>query len=133
MHKYLGRWEGGIYSLLRFVAGFLFALHGAQKLFGALGGIDGKGGTVEIASLLGLAGIIELVGGTLIAVGLFASWAAFLASGEMAVAYFRAHAPQDFWPLLNSGEVVVLYCFLFLYIAARGDGPLSLGGAMRKR
>ena len=110
-----------VFAALRVVAGVLFACHGAQKLFGVLGG-DG----VPILSRAGLAGVIELLGGGLIALGLFTPYVAFIASGEMAVAYFLAHAPQGLWPIQNRGELAVLYCFLFLYIAARGAGPLSL-------
>jgi putative oxidoreductase len=123
MTRVLGPYASYIYTLLRIVAGLLFACHGAQKLFGALGGQ-----AMPIASLAGLAGIIELVAGLLIALGLFASPAAFIASGEMAYAYFSVHAPQSVWPIVNKGELAVLYCFLFLYIAARGNGPLSVGG-----
>ena len=122
MERILGNYSPQLYAVLRIVAGLLFAMHGTQKLFGWPGGGD----TVEIASLMGLAGSIELVGGLLIAFGLFTSWAAFIASGEMAVAYFMAHAPQDVWPILNKGELAMLYCFLFLYMAARGSGIWSV-------
>ena len=77
-------------------------------------------------SLMGAAGIIEVVGGTLIAIGLFTSPVAFIASGEMAFAYFMAHAPRGFWPIMNGGELAVLYCFLFLYFAAVGSGRWSV-------
>jgi putative oxidoreductase len=123
MEKVLGRFAPQLYALLRIVAGVLFACHGAQKLFGVLGG--------QRASLMtqfGLAGVIEFVGGLLIAVGMFTGLAAFIASGEMAVAYFQAHMPKSVFPILNGGELAVLYCFLFLYIAARGNGTWSLGG-----
>lgn len=129
MERFLGKYADTTYALLRIVAGFTFALHGAQKLLGAFGGVGGEGQTVELASRMGMAGIIELVGGLLILVGLFASWAAFVASGEMAVAYFTAHAPQGFWPLTNGGELAALYAFIFLYVAARGAGPWSLDRA----
>jgi len=79
------------------------------------------------------AGIIELAGGLLVATGLFAAIAAFIASGEMAVAYFTAHAPGGFWPIVNKGELAVLYCFVFFYIAARGSGPLSLDRLIRRK
>ena len=128
MERVLGRFAGEIYSFLRIVAGFLFACHGAQKLLGALGGHQ-----VPLASQFGLAGIIELVGGTLIAIGLFASPVAFVASGEMAFAYFQVHAPKSFWPILNGGEPAVLYCFLWLYVAARGSGPLSVDRLIRRK
>jgi putative oxidoreductase len=111
-----------LYGVLRIVAGLLFAQHGAQKLFGAFGGEQ-----VELATLMGLAGVIEFFGGLLIAAGIFTRWAAFIASGQMAVAYFMAHAPQGFYPIVNRGELAALYCFLFLYMAARGGGRLALG------
>jgi putative oxidoreductase len=104
------------------VAGLMFAVHGAQKLSGFLGGKQ-----QEVGSLFWVGGVIELVGGLLIAIGLFTSWAAFLASGEMAVAYFMVHAKDGFWPILNKGELAVLYCFVFLYIACRGGGRYSIG------
>lgn len=122
MHLILGRYSGIAYALLRVVAGLLFAVHGAQKLFPFLGGPK-----APLGSLLGTAGLIEFVGGLLIAIGLFASWAAFIASGEMAAAYFMVHAKDSFWPILNKGELAVVYCFLFLYIACRGAGEFSVG------
>lgn len=128
MESVLGRFAGAIYSILRLVAGFLFACHGAQKLFGAFGGH-----AMPLASQMGLAGIIEFGGGTLIALGLFTSPVAFIASGEMAWAYFQAHAPKSNWPIQNGGEPAVLFCFLFLYMAARGSGPLSLDKILRRK
>ena len=110
------------YAAVRIVAGFLFSCHGVQKLFGLL-----DGNQVEVFTLLGLAGIIELVGGVLIALGVLVPITALVASGQMAAAYFMAHAGQGLWPILNGGELAALYCFLFLYIATRGAGPLSLG------
>jgi putative oxidoreductase len=124
MEKWLGRYSNFFYALLRFVAGVLFACHGAQKLLGSFGGPK------QSDTLMQLAGVIELVGGALIAVGLFAGFAAFIACGEMAVAYFKQHAPAGFWPIVNHGELAVLLCFLFLYIASRGSGILSID-AMR--
>ncbi len=111
-----------IYSAARAVAGFLFLAHGAQKLFGALGAEQ----SVAPLSMPGIAGLLELVGGTLIMVGLYTPLVAFVCSGEMAAAYFIAHAPRGFWPIVNQGELAVLYCFVFLYFASRGSGPLSL-------
>jgi putative oxidoreductase len=105
------------YTALRIVVGLSFAQHGAQKLFGVLGGH-----LVPLASRLGAAGVIELAGGLMIALGVVASFAALVAAGEMAVAYFTVHAPQGFWPVQNHGELAVLYCFVFLYVAARGGG-----------
>jgi putative oxidoreductase len=115
------------YALLRIVSGLMFAMHGTQKLFGFP-----TGSPVQIVSLMGLAGIIELATGVLIAVGFRTHWAAFLASGQMAVAYFRVHASQSAYPIMNRGELAVLYCFLFLYMAAHGSGPWSLDGGRRR-
>lgn len=109
------------YLAMRVIVGLAFAQHGAQKLFGLLGGQ-----AVPWMSQFGLAGAIELVAGIMVALGLFGRWAAFVASGEMAFAYFMAHAPQGFWPVQNKGELAMIYCFVFLYIAARGSGPWSL-------
>ena len=114
--RILAKYEPFLYAVLRIVAGLLFACHGAQKLLGWFGGQQ------VTAPLMIAAGAIELVGGLLIALGLFTGIAAFLASGEMAVAYFTAHAPNGPVPLQNHGELAVLYCFLFLYMATRGGG-----------
>ena len=117
-----------VYAIMRIVVGLAFAQHGAQKLFGFFGGIDGTGGSVEMMlSVMGVAGVIELGGGLLVAVGILARLAALLCSGEMAAAYFMAHAGRGFWPIENGGELAVLFCFVFLYIACRGGGALSLG------
>jgi putative oxidoreductase len=121
MQKVLGRFAPYFYALLRLVAGLAFAQHGAQKLFGLLGGQ-----AVELTSQRGLAGIIEFVGGIMIALGLFTSPVAFIAGGEMAWAYFQAHSPRGFWPIQNGGELAVLYCFIFLYFTAIGSGKLSI-------
>lgn len=126
MEKYLGRYSGPIFGITRFVFGLLFMMHGAQKLFPVFGGPMAK------APLFYTAGAIELVGGILIMIGLFASLAAFIASGEMAVAYFMAHQPNGTWPIENRGEVVVLFCFFFLYVAAHGSGALSVDAMRRK-
>jgi putative oxidoreductase len=127
MEKTLGKFSPQIYALLRIVSGLLFAQHGAQKLLGALGGE-----AVDLASRAGLAGVIELVGGLLIASGFFGSLAAFIASGEMAAAYFIAHAGGGLFPIQNRGELAMLYCFLFLYISARGSGIWSVDAARGK-
>jgi len=115
------------------VAGFTFSEHGMQKLLGAFGGVDGKGGTVHFGSLFGLAGALEMVGGLLLILGLFTSPVAFILCGEMAVAYFKAHFPHGFFPLVNHGELAVLYCFVFLYLFTAGAGPLSLDSLVRKK
>jgi putative oxidoreductase len=128
MHRILGRHADRIYAIFRIVIGLLFMCHGLQKMFGMLGGQKVE----QIASLPGFAGIIELVCGFLVMIGLFTSWAAFLASGTMAVAYFMAHFPRGFWPIVNQGELAVVYCFAFLYIAARGAGPWSVARALRR-
>jgi putative oxidoreductase len=131
MERVLGRYTPYIYAVMRIVVGLLFACHGAQKLFGMFGGLGGTGKTAELFSLTGMAGLIEFVGGLLIAIGLLTGYLAFLASGEMAVAYFTAHFPRGFWPLQNDGELAVLYCFVLLYIAARGAGLWSVESARR--
>jgi putative oxidoreductase len=126
MNKWLGKYSSFFYALLRLVAGLLFACHGAQKLFGVLGGQK------QEATLMIAAGVIELVCGILIAVGLFGSYVAFIASGEMAVAYFKQHSPGGFWPIVNRGELAVLFCFVFLYIASVGSGILSIDGLIAR-
>jgi putative oxidoreductase len=113
-------------SLLRIMVGFTFMEHGFQKLFGFFGGINGHGAAVHGFSLLFVAAVIESVGGPLILLGLFTRPAAFILSGEMAVAYFTTHFPHGFWPIVNHGELAVVYCFVFLYLSAAGAGPLSL-------
>jgi putative oxidoreductase len=128
MKPILGRFSGPVYALLRFMAGAMFAFHGAQKLFGAFGGQP-----MTDKPLMLVAGIIEFFGGLLIAIGLATTYAAFLSSGEMAVAYFMAHASSGpIWPILNKGELAVLYCFVFLYISAHGGGEYSVDAAMAK-
>lgn len=119
------------YALLRIIAGLLFLCHGLQKVFGLFGGVNGA--AAPLLSLIGIAGLIELVTGILIAVGLFTSPAAFIASGQMAAAYFISHLPQSFWPIENDGVEAVLYCFTFLYIATRGGGIWSFDADGRKR
>ena len=117
MERAVRKYAPHLYVLLRIVAGLLFACHGAQKLFGVFGGLGGQpGASVPLFSLMGLAGCIELVGGLLIALGVLTSFAAFIASGQMAFAYFMQHFPRGFWPIQNGGELAVLYCFLFLYL-----------------
>jgi putative oxidoreductase len=124
MERILGRYEPYLYALLRIVAGLLFMMHGTQKLLGIPAG---KMGTVSPFTFpMGISGLIELVLGLMILIGLFTSIAAFIASGEMAVAYFMAHFPSHPLPIMNQGEAAVLFCFIFLYMAARGSGPLSL-------
>ena len=126
----LSKFEPQAYALLRIVAGAMFAFHGIQKIFGWLGH------TMPVGSQLWVGGLIELVCGALIAVGFFTRWAAFLASGTMAVAYIQFHWKLEFagyqWlPAINKGELAVVYCFLFLFIALRGAGIWSLDGNRR--
>jgi Predicted membrane protein len=117
------RWEPFLLSVLRIVTAFLYIAHGTQKLVGFPA--EPRPG-VPLVSLLGLASGLEIIGGTLLLVGLFARPIAFLLSGEMAVAYFMGHARQGFWPLVNQGEPAVLFCFVWLYLAAAGAGAWSL-------
>ncbi len=112
------------HNALRIVAGLLFAQHGAQKLFGVLG----RDAVDSLGSLLGVAGIIEFFGGLLIAAGLFTRPVAFIACGQMAVAYFMAHVPQGFWPILNGGELAAFYCFTWLFFFTHGPGKYSVDG-----
>lgn len=123
-------WAPYLLSILRIVAAFLFMQSGTAKLFAFPAAILPDGGTAPIVSLIGLAGILEAVGGLFLLVGLFTRPVAFLLSGEMAVAYFKAHAPQGFWPLLNHGQSAVFFAFLWLYLSAAGAGPWSID-AMR--
>jgi putative oxidoreductase len=122
MNRFLTRYLPHIYEILRIFAGLMFAMHGTQKLFG----VPGDKAPVAFLSLMGIGGAIEVIVGLLIALGLLTRYAAFIASGEMAVAYFMLHAAKGFWPIVNGGELAVLYCFVFLYIAARGPGIWSV-------
>ena len=128
MYTPLARFSEPTYAIMRIVVGFLFAFHGAQKIFGAFGGT-----ARPIASLMGVAGVIELTAGLLVMFGLLAGLAAFLASGQMAFAYFLRHAPRGAWPIENDGELAALFCFVFLFISARGSGIWSLDGLLRRR
>jgi len=126
MQRWLGKYSNFFYALMRIVSGALFACHGAQKLFGVLGGQK------QEAPLMVAAGVIEFVCGILIAVGLLTSIVALIACGEMAFAYFKQHASGGFWPIVNRGELAVLYCFIFLYIASHGSGILSIDALLGK-
>lgn len=124
MKRSLARWEPQVYAVLRIMAGTMFALHGTAKLFGWPGDK-----APAAAHLLIAAGVIESFTGFMIALGFQTRWAALLASGTMAVAYFKSHAfGGSFFPTVNRGELAVLYCFLFLFIAARGSGIWSADG-----
>jgi putative oxidoreductase len=122
-------WAPRMLSILRIMTALLFMEHGAQKL---LGFPASPNPGPALLSLLGLAGVLELFGGALVALGLFTRPVAFVLSGEMAFAYFIGHAPQGFFPVLNGGDAAILYCFVFLYLAVVGAGVWSLD-AMRDR
>ncbi len=124
----LSSWQPVVLSVLRMVIGFTFSAHGAQKLFGLLGGH-----AVAPLTLPWYAGCLEAIGGPLIFFGLFTRPIAFVLSGEMAVGYFKQHAPAGFWPILNHGEMAVLYCFVFFYLWSAGPGPWSLDSFIRKK
>jgi putative oxidoreductase len=118
-------WAPVLRSVLRIVAALSYLTHGLQKML-AFPAPPPSGHAVPLLSLLGVASVIEVIGGALLVLGLFTRPVAFLVCGEMAVAYFRAHAPRAFWPILNGGELAMLFCFIWLYIAAAGPGPISL-------
>jgi putative oxidoreductase len=125
--------SGAAQSLLRFVAGLLFVCAGGMKLLGWFGGMPGAPAGQALPPLLVAAGVIELVGGLAIMLGIFTRAAAFIASGEMAVAYFMEHFPRGFWPIQNHGEQAVLFCFIFLFLAAAGPGPISVDRLIARR
>jgi putative oxidoreductase len=118
-------------SVLRIVVASLFIAHGTQKLFAVPANAPRP--TVSLQSKLGVAGVLETFGGALMLVGLFARPVAFVLAGQMAYAYFTQHAPGGAWPILNGGELSILYCFTWLFFAAAGPGPLSLDAVLRKR
>ena len=128
MERWLGKYSEPLYAVLRVVIGVLFACHGAQKVFGLFGGQSQLANPVQLA-----AGLIELLGGGMVALGLWTSYAAFVSSGTMAVAYFMAHGLIAFWPIVNKGELAAVYAFVFLYVAARGSGPLSVDALLKKK
>lgn len=132
MAELIGRFSAQVFAILRIVTGLMFAMHGSQKLlqFPPQSGAGAGGG---LPPLMIAAGVIELVCGLLIAIGLFTGIAAFVASGEMAVAYFMVHAHNAFWPIQNQGELAVVYCFLWLFVSAHGAGIWSVDNAMRRR
>ena len=125
---FLTPWSPQLLSVLRIMTALLFLQHGTSKLLG-FPYIEMLAGT-PLLSIFGLSGVLELIGGVLLLLGLFTRLTAFVLSGEMAVAYFMVHAAQSFFPLINQGELAILYCFVFLYFAAAGAGPWSVD-AMR--
>ena len=131
MNEFLASWSPRILSVLRIITGFLFLWHGSQKLFGFPP--SGQPGGGSLPPLMVVAGILEFGGGLLFLLGLFTRPVAFILSGMMAVAYFMAHAPGGFLPLVNKGELAVLYCFVFLYFVFAGGGEWSLDRLFRKK
>src|ERR1700730_12226352 len=129
LYAKLEPWAPHVLSILRIMAGLLFLQHGMQKLFGFPPDPDVT--SPPLLSLMGLAWLIELVGGGLVTVGLFTRISAFVLSGEMAFAYFMAHAPQGFIPIDNGGDLAVLFCFVFIYLAFAGPGPWSVDAMMK--
>jgi putative oxidoreductase len=123
-------WAPRLLSILRIVAALIFFEHGTQKL---LGFPVSDRPAPELLTMGGIAGVLELVGGALLALGLFTRPVAFILSGEMAVAYWWAHAPQSFFPVNNGGDAAILYCFVFLYLFAAGPGPWSLDAWLRNK
>lgn len=123
-------WAPRLLSILRIMTGLLFLQHGTAKFLKIP--VVPMFANLNVMSPSGIAGILELVGGVLMILGLFTRSVAFLLSGLMAVAYFMAHAPRGFYPILNAGELAILYCFVFLYFAAAGPGPWSVDAARRK-
>jgi len=125
-------WSPHLLSLLRIVAAGLFMLHGTMKLFAFPAGA-GNGATVNLFSEIGLAGILETFGGAMLLIGLFTRPVAFVLSGQMAVAFFQAHAHKGFWSAITGGELAMLYCFIWLFFSAAGGGPLSVDAKIRTR
>ena len=130
LDSFQSKWGPRLLSVLRIVAGFLLMQHGMQKLLGLPAPMPT--GTVPLLSLFGFVGVLELGGGLLLLLGLFTRPVAFVLSGLMAAAYFMAHAPQGFWPLLNQGELAALYSFVFLYLAVAGGGAWALDRLLRR-
>ncbi|PPC95336.1 MAG: DoxX family protein [Methylotenera sp.] len=126
------KWTPYVLGILRIVTGFLFLQHGSAKLLG-VPHLEMFGDGVPLMSLMGVAGILELVGGAMILIGLFTRPVAFILSGQMAVAYFMAHAPEGPLPILNNGELAALYSFIFLYFAFAGSGKLSVDSICCKK
>ena len=125
MERFLGRYSAYIYALLRIVAGLLLLMHGTQKVLGWPLPLP-----MPADTMITVIGIWEIIAGAMILIGLFPSIPAFITSGMLAVGYFMVHQPQGAWPIQNFGEPAVLFCFIFLYIASRGAGPLSVDSAM---
>jgi putative oxidoreductase len=125
-----GRWAGLALAALRIMSGLLFVEHGTQKLIGFP---EPSHGISPVFSLMGLAACLEIFGGSLVVLGLQTRFVAFILSGEMAIAYFLAHAPRNFFPVLNGGDAAILFCFTFLFFALAGSGPFSVDSFMQRR
>jgi putative oxidoreductase len=126
-------WAPQLLSLLRIVVAFMFIQIGSAKWFAFPAAVMPGGGTAAVGSLVWVAAVLEVVGGTFLLLGLFTRPVAFILSGEMAFAYFMGHAPQGFWPVLNQGQPAIFYCFFFLYLSAAGPGPWSLDAMLRRQ
>jgi putative oxidoreductase len=135
--SFYSKWTPRVLSVLRIVAALLLMQHGAQKVFGVLvptpaPGAPSSHGTFSLLSLMGVAGVLEFFGGLLLLLGLFTRPVAFILSGLLAVAYFMSHAPGNFWPILNRGELAALYSFVFLFLSVAGGGEWSLDRLLRR-
>ena len=129
MEEFCAKWQPQFLSVLRIMAGLLFLEHGTSKYLG----FPHVEKVPEALSMSGVGGMLELVGGALIALGLFTRPVAFLLAGEMAIAYFYAHAPRAFFPVLNAGDAAILFCFVFLYLFFAGPGPWSIDAMMKRK
>jgi putative oxidoreductase len=129
MEEFCAKWQAQFLSVLRIITGLLFLEHGTAKYLG----FPHLEKVPDPISMSGVSGMLELVGGALIVLGLFTRPVAFLLSGNMAVAYFYAHAPRAFFPMLNAGEAAILFCFVFLYIFFAGPGPWSIDAMMKRK
>jgi putative oxidoreductase len=129
LDEFCAKWQSDLLSLLRIMTGLLFLEHGTSKFLG----FPHQEKVPEALSMPGVGGMLELVGGALIVLGLFTRPVAFLLSGEMAVAYFYAHAPRAPFPVLNGGDAAILFCFVFLYLLFAGPGPWSIDALMRRK
>ena len=131
----INRWRSYapyLWSVLRIVAGFMFIQYGTMKLFAFPVGMPPNNATAVMFTQIWFGGVLEVVGGALILIGLFTRPVAFVLAGEMAVAYFQAHAPASFWVVINQGTPAVLYCFIFLYMSAHGAGPWSVDALLSR-
>ena len=129
MDEFCAKWHDKFLSVLRIMTGLLFLEHGTAKYLG----FPHLEKVPDAMSLPGIGGMLELVGGALIALGFLTRPVAFLLSGEMAIAYFYAHAPRGFFPMLNGGEAAVLFCFVFIYLFFAGPGPWSIDAMMKRK